>query len=420
MEPTNNGTPRRRPNPRRRKINRIKRLIRAWLPIVGVLALVVLFIIFAVNSVKRADAKREQERLESIAVEESLAQVKLELEQEAKTLVKEADAFSAGCEFDKAIAHLDTFSGNPDESDILKEARDRYEFASTNLVPVTDITQTKFLTFGTLLPDTSSFAGDDGEGYRLSYITGNEFTRILQELFDGGYMLVDLYDLFTTTQAEDGSTLIVQNELLMPQGKKPIVLISKVPGNLSPENPLSTEGVGFIPLLEAFIQSNPGFSYKGSRAILATTAHDGMFGHPLTETAAITSIAKALTEQGYLLASNTYGNVSYGKIKLDALKDDLANWNLTATPLLGKTELMVYAKGSDIEDSKEVYSTPKYEALLEAGFHYYFGICYNSNPWMAIDDIGIRIGTITVNGENLTRKTAFFEGLFDPSVVVEQ
>ena len=74
MEPTNNGTPRRRPNPRRRKINRIKRLIRAWLPIVGVLALVGLFIIFAVNSVKRADAKREQERLESIAVEESLAQ----------------------------------------------------------------------------------------------------------------------------------------------------------------------------------------------------------------------------------------------------------------------------------------------------------------------------------------------------------
>ena len=419
MEYPNDNMPRRRPNPRRRKINRIKRLIRAWLPVVGVVALVVLFIIFAVNSVKRADAKREQARQESIAVEESLAQVKLELEQEAKALVQQADDLAASCEFDKAIAHLDTFSGNPEESDILKEAKDRYEFAKTALVPVADITQTKFLTFGTLLPDASSFTGDNGEGNRLSFITGNEFTRILQELFDGGYMLVDFYDLFSTTKAEDGSTLIVQNELLLPQGKKPIVFISKVPGTLSPENPLSTEGVGFIPLLEAFIQSNPGFSYKGSRAILATTAHDGMFGQPLTDTASITKIANALTEQGYLLASNTYGNASYGKIKLDALKDDISNWNLTATPLLGKTELMVYAKGSDIDNGKETYSGGKYEALYEAGFRYFFGVCYNSNPWMNITENTVRIGCITVNGENITQKTAFFEGLFDCSKVVE-
>ena len=419
MEYTNDGMPRRRLTPQQKRIRRIKRMIRAYLPLVAVVALVVLFIIFASNSVKRADAKREQERLESIAVEESLAQVKLELEQEAKALVKEADAFAEACEFDKALAHLDTFSGNPDESEAILEARDRYEFARNALVPVYDISQTKFLTFGTLLADTSSFTGDDAEGKRLSYITANEFTRILQELYNNGYMLVDFYDLFTTTQAEDGATLIVQNDLLMPQGKKPVVFICKAIGQIDPADPLSTEGTGFVAMLEAFIQSNPGFSYKGSRAILATTAHDGIFGQSLTDTAAITGIAKTLTEQGYLLASNTYGNVSYGKVKVDALKDDVSNWNLTATPLLGKTELMVYAKGSDIDDGKENYSGAKYEALYEGGFRYFFGVCYNSTPWMNITDNTIRIGTITVNGENITKKTAFFDGMFDASLVVE-
>ena len=419
MEYTNDGMPQRKPNPRRKRVSRVKRIIRAYLPLVAIVALVVMFVVFASNSIKRADAKREQERLESIAVEESLAQIKLELEQEAKALVQEADQFAASCEFDKAIAHLDTFSGNPTESDVIKQAKDRYEFAENSMMPVEDITKIKFLSFGTLLADTSSFSGDYGEGYRLSYITGNEFTRILQELYDGGYMLVDLYDIFTTTQAEDGSTLIVRNELLMPQDKKPIVLIGKVPGNLSAEDPLSTEGTAFVPLLEAFIQSNPGFSYKGSRAILATTGSNGMFGQPLTETAAITTIAQALTEKGYILASNTYADLSYGKIKVDALKEDLSAWNTTATPLLGKTELMVYSKGSDIDDGKESYSGQKYEALYEAGFRYFFGMCYSSTPWMDITDNTVRIGTITVNGENLTRKSAFFEGLFDVSAVIE-
>ena len=59
------------------------------------------------------------------------------------------------------------------------------------------------------------------------------------------------------------------------------------------------------------------------------------------------------------------------------------------------------------------------EALYEGGFRYFFGVCYNSTPWMNITDNTIRIGTITVNGENITKKTAFFDGMFDASLVVE-
>lgn len=419
MDYSNDGMEVRKPNPRRRRISRIKKIMRAYLPLAAVVALVVLFVIFASNSIKRADAKREQERLESLAIEESLAQVRQELENEAKAIVEEADQFAAACEFDKAIAHLDTYSGNPEESDIIKQAKDRYVYAQETMVPVEDITQIKFLSFGTLQPDTSLFNGEFGEGYRYTYITGNEFTRILQELYEAGFMLVDFYDIFTTTQAEDGSTLILQNELLMPEDKKPIVLIGKVPGNLSPDDPLSTEGTDFVPLLEAFIQSNPGFSYKGARAILATTGSNGMFGQPLTETANITKIAQALIERGYVLASNTYADLSYGNSKLETLKNDLASWNVTATPLLGKTELMVYSRGSDIDDGKDEYSGAKYEALYEAGFRYFFGVCYSSTPWMNITDNTIRIGTITVNGENLLRKSTFFEGLFDVTKVIE-
>lgn len=434
MENTNNGTPR-RPNPRRRRRSRIQKIIRAYFPVAVVLVLVVLFIIFATNSVKRANEKREQERLESIALEESKAKVQQEMEEEAKALVKEADKFAASCEFDKALAHLDTFAGNPEEFDVIQEAKERYENGESHLVPVADISQVKCLSFSELLLSSSVFTGAKDDGNRLLYITVDEFNRILQQLYENDYMLVDIYDLFTTGQNEDGSVKIQPNDLRLPQGKKPIMLVNTQAAGYARKLVLTEDGsfvseytdgdkqltgsVDFVPLLEDFIRSNPGFSYKGSRAMLALTGHKGLFGYDISETAEITRIAQALTERGYILSCNTFGNLAYGYSKLAEIQEDVSNWNISAVPLIGQTEVLVYARGSDIYDGKDSYFGSKYEALFDAGFHYYLGICYNSNPWMDITGNTIRLGRILVTGENLTQKTAFFEGLFDASKVVE-
>ena len=430
MENTNPVTPR-TPNPRRKKRSRFQKIVRAYFPAAIVLALVVLFIIFAVGSVRRANEKREAARQESLAAEASFAQMVLELEMEAKALVKEAENMAAGCEFDKAIEHLDTFSGNPDEFEVIVNAIARFKAEQAALVSIGDVSQVKTLSFGRILRDDSLFKGDLGDDNRYNYISAAEFTRILQELYNNGYMLVDIYDLFTTTTAEDGSTLIVQNDLKLPQGKKPIMLVNIQPNGY--ENKLVVAGDGsvdserfdadtidFVPLLDDFINSNPGFSYQGARAVISITAHKGLFGYELTETAQITKISQALRDSGYILASNTYGNLAYGKISLLELVDDLSNWDITVTPLIGETEVLVVARSSDLEDSKEAYSGKRYDKTYEAGFHYYFGICYNSAPWMSITDNTIRIGRIMVNGNNLMTNAALYEGLFDTNQVLDK
>ncbi len=435
MDHTNQAAPR-RPNPRRKRRSRLQKLVRAYAPLAVVLVLVVLFIIFAVGSVNRANERREKERLESLAVESSLAQVQLELEQAAKALVKEADKLAASCEFDKALELLDTFEGNPDEFDAIVTARQRYKTAEAALVSVEDLTKIKCLSFGKLITDPGkSFSGDNGDDNRYSYISTAEFTRILQELYDNGYMLVDIYDLFTTTKAEDGTTLIVKNDLKLPEGKKPIMLVHTQPsgyenklildenGNILSQTQDETSQTGsfdFVPLLEDFINSNPGFSYKGSRAVLALTGHNGLFGYPLTETADIGTIVTALKDKGYVLAGNTFSNAAYGKISLLELVDDISNWNVSVTPLLGQTEVLVFARSSDIDDGKESYSGKKYEKLFEAGFRYYLGVCYNSSPWMDITENTVRQGRIMVTGNNLMTNAALYEGLFDPAEVLEK
>lgn len=430
-----NGTPR-RPNPRRKKRNPVKHFIRTYLPLAVVVVLIILFIIFAVGSVKRANEKRELARQESLAASSSIAQQQLDWEVEAAALIAESEKFAASCEYDKAIEVLDTFSGNMADFSNLLACRQGYESAENSLVPWEDPKQINFLSFSKLIADpVSGFAGESGADNRYLYISCAEFTAILQQLYDNGYMLVDMDDIFTTTKAEDGSALIVKNELRLPEGKKPIVLIQCQPSGF--DNPLIVNEDGsfstqvnpangesytgaydFVPLLEDFISTHPGFSLKGARAVLAVTGYNGLFGYPLEDTASITSVVNALREKGYTLASNTYANLSYRKAALLDMQDDLASWESAVTPLLGETEILVYARSGDVDDGKESYgSNKKYEKLYGAGFKYYMGTCYNSNPWMSITDNTIRMGRISVTGSSLKESPALFANLFDASQV---
>lgn len=434
MENMDNGAVR-RPNPRRRPPAK-KKLNPKFLLAVGVVAvLIILFIIFAVGSVNRANEKREQERQESLAVESSIAQQQLEWEQEAQRLIQESEKFAASCEFDKAIEVLDQFTGNPDEFSSLIACRQKYENAESQLVAWEDVTKVPFLSFSKLIADPDkAFSGDSGENNRYYYISTAEFTAILTELYNNGYMLVNMDDLFTTTKADDGTTLITQNQLRLPEGKKPIVLIhcqpdgyenqlvveadGKIVSQVTPDGGQSYTGsYDFVPLLEDFIAEHPGFSFRGARAVLALTGHNGLFGYELSETGSIQSVVQALKEQGYTLASNTYANARYGKMDILEMQDDLAKWESEIKPLLGETEILVYARSSDISDGKEAYTSKKYDKLYMAGFRYFMGICYNKNPWMNITDNTIRMGRLMVTGSNLKDKPAMFEDLFDTTKV---
>lgn len=431
MENVGNNAPRRQ-NPRRRKRSAMH-YIKAYLPIVAIVLLVVLFIVFAVGSVKRANEKREQERQESLAAEASMAQQRMEWEEEALRLIDEAEIYAASCDYEKAIEVLDSFSGNLYEYSNLVTYRERYENGDSKLVLWEETRKIPCLSFGKLIIDPETKFKNSAN--REEYISTAEFNTILQLLFDNGYMLVDLYDVFTTTTDANGETLIVQNELKLPGGKKPIILVQTQPYGYEHQLVVNSDGsfttkvtpesgdpytgsYDFVPLLEDFIRSNPGFSYKGARAVLAVTGFNGYFGYKAEDKAAIQEVVTALKEKGYVVAGNTYANVSYGRVKFDEMQEDAEKWEKEAEAVLGATEVLVYARSSDISDEKTAYTGKKYDELYKTGFRYYFGLCYNSNPWMSITDYTVRIGRIMVTGGNLKNSPALYTELFDPAVVL--
>ena len=468
---------RRRPNPRRRINKKIRRFIRKYKPVarkyapLAILSVVlILFISFVVGSVQRGDAQRDAQRKKNLKNQEAQQQQMIEWNKEANDLLAKAEALAAAYDYDAAIAMLDTFTGDMKDFNALVVTRERYVQIKETMVPWSNPSEIPNLSFHMLVAEPYRTFSDPGYGdtWKWNFITTTEFSRILQQLYDNGYVLVDMDDVITATETADGISYEV-NTLYLPEGKKPIMftqtqvnyytymvdgdgdgLADKKGGGFANKLILDESGkltnllvtkegttlrgdYDFVPILESFIEQHPDFSYRGARAVLAVSGYDGLFGYrtdPETakkisqeyyenELATLPAVLEALKEKGYKFGCYTYGNVAYGDIKADKIREDLEKWKEEVTPLLGEVEYLVYAKNSDISTGTGLYSGEKYEVLKEAGFHYYLGFCESNSPWFTRTNEYIRQGRIMVTGNALQKYPKMFEGLFETIPVLD-
>ena len=70
-----------------------------------------------------------------------------------------------------------------------------------------------------------AFDGDSQEKGLDDYmITATEYQRILESVYERGYVLVDIADVWSETTDESGKAVMVRNTLYLPEGKKPLIL----------------------------------------------------------------------------------------------------------------------------------------------------------------------------------------------------
>lgn len=458
MENTNNNAPR-RPNPRRRKRSRMKVFKQVYLPVIIVGLVVLLFIIFAIGSIKRSNEKRAAAREESIAQEAS-EEAELEIyRQKAAELMVEADKYAKNYDYDGAITVLDGFleiyTGNLDEFQDLMDRRESYLQTKNSLVAWDDPSRIVNLGFNLLIADSKTAFSDEGMGstYKYNNISVTEFNNILNQLYQNGYVLVDMEDILTVTVNVDGTVSYAPKTLYLPEGKTPFMITQSqvnyysymVDGNDDGEPDKKGDGFAYklkvkdgkfvnerinssgemvtgdfdlVPALETFIAEHPDFSYMGARAILVVTGYDGIFGYRGDEDPS--ELLQALRDAGYTIGCNTYRNKAYGSIDTDEIKNDLESWETEIVPVLGQTNIFAFAKQSDIAPSGEAYSGKKYEALALGGYSYFLGFCDNGQPWMVFEESYVRQGRLMVTGNALEKKGNWFTGMFDASAVVDR
>ena len=124
-------------------------------------------------------------------------------------------------------AAIEILNSNPDyaENSDVKELLASCEETKSTLVRA-DVNKITHVFFHSLIMDNSkAFDGDaDSKGYNQVMTTKSEFLKILDSMYEKGYVLVKLHDIAHEVTDENGNTKMVAGDIMLPPGKIPFVM----------------------------------------------------------------------------------------------------------------------------------------------------------------------------------------------------
>lgn len=449
-------------NPRRRKRSKMQIFKEVYLPVIIAGIALVLIFIFMVGSIVRAVQRSKYNAQVQLEASIGAQEEQTRLNQEVSRLLNDAAKSASHLDYAHAIDLLNSFSGNQEDFPELSAKLAEYQAAKEKLVLWNDPAKVLNLSFQTLIADPARAFSNAayGTSYNRNFVTTGEFAKILQQLYDNGYILVQLKDITTINGPKD---------LYLPEGKKPLIITQTnvnyytymIDGD--GDNLPDKDGAGFasklivdadgsvtcemvdatgntvtgaydlVPILDSFVESHPDFSYGGAKAVLAVTGYDGIFGYRINSEAKsnfdeayynqeiqkATELVRKLIENNYEIACYTYGNDAYADREIDKVMSDLTKWDDSIAPVLGKTDIFVFAMNSDLAEKTVAYNGDTFNALKSSGYQYYIGFAEGGQGWYSAHSDYIRQGRILVSGSTMAHNAQWFEGLFDPHAVLD-
>ena len=451
---------------RRKPVSPMRRFKNETLPLIIAGATAVLLLFFIGGSVGRLIGKIRTNNETALKASEAAVNEAERQDKEALDLLDEAALLAAGYDYDTAIAKLEGFTGNKAKYPEMEIRLSEYKQQKSLLVAHNDPGAIANLAFHVLVADPSRTWTNQQYGgqYNRNFVTTDEFERILEQLYNNGYVLVDMDSFIAETVT--GETITYSSKpIYLPDGKKPIMITETMVnyynymidgnGDGAPDK----DGAGFatklvvqngevkaamvnsagetvignydlVPILEDFIDKHPDFSYHGSRALLAVSGHEGVFGYRTnksvidtkgqayydSEVAAAKEVVAALKDAGYKFASYTYADQAYGKWDATTIQKDISKWTAEVLPILGTCDTLVYAKTSDISANGD-YTTSKFNVLYGAGFRYFISHT-TGDPSCKIAGNYVRQLRIMVTGTQMAHASNTYAKYFDSQAVL--
>lgn len=455
---------------RRRKREKKRIFKEVYLPAIIAGAALFLILSFIVGSVSNALTVKRNKDDAAQAEAQQQANAADVAEQEFKKLMSEAESLVVGYDYDGAITLLDSYNGSNDKFLQQVTARKAELVNQQNqLVELKDVSGIPNLSFHVLMADATRACNKDVSGaelaglYNKNFVTVEEFTRILNQLYASNYVLVDFDSFITNVPGVDGNSSFFAKSIYLPQGKKPVMITETMVNYFEymvdpdKDGTPDANGHGFayklvlddygdikaayvdsngqtlvgnydlVPVLESFIQEHPDFSYQGARAILAVTGTEGVFGYRTntsyvsrfgqtfydTEVAEAKVIVDALREKGYTIASYTYSNQNYRTMNTLQIQAEIQNWTNQITPVLGEVDTIVFARAGDIE----AYSGTTFNVLYNSGLRFFLNS--GSSPRVDVNTTFVRQTRLMVTGESMAWYSSQFSNYFDCNVVLD-
>lgn len=389
-----------------------------------------------------------------------------------QALLDEANLKAAMYDYDGAIELLKSssfYSGSTSMQNAVAE----YENTKASCVEY-PLDQVTHVFYHTLIKDTSkAFDGDGNEaGYNQVMTTIDEFNKITQSMYDKGYVLVNLHDMASFD--ENGN--LIKGKIMLPPGKKPFVLsqddvsyyhymdgdgfasrlIVDENGEVKNEyieddGTVSVGNYDMVPLIDEFVKQHPDFSYHGAKGTIALTGYNGVLGyrtdtdyrdktnlqedqekflndHPDfnydQDVADAKKVAEAMKADGWVFASHTWGHLNVEQRSLEDIKTDTEKWKATVEPIVGPTDIIIFAFGADIGGWQGYEGNAKFDYLKSQGFNIYCNVD-SSKYWVQFGDNYMRQGRRNLDGYRMYYHTDpngndFLDDLFDAESVFDK
>ena len=413
---------------------------------------------------KKDPTKEEVETEKKLTPEEEAAlkeQERLQKEiQERLERIAQADRVALGYDYEGAINLIKEYKGSEGDYKVypvLVNAIERLETEQAALLPLggsyDSVTQINHIFFHSLIADNSKAFDDDydAKGYNMYMTTTSELIKLLQKMYEDGYVLVNISDLTKKVKLDDGSTEYREGDILLQKGKKPFVISvddvsyyeymegdgfatrivldeeGKPTCEMQQEDGTAITGqFDVVPIVDAFVKEHPDFSYKGAKGLLALTGYEGILGYRTNDETsetyeedvkAVKEVAEALKADGWEFASHSWGHKNLQEIDLAFLKRDTNRWLTEVAPLIGGSDVLVFPYGVDFETTIGTYSGDKYHYLKESGFNVFLGVY--SKPWMHIKKDYVRMTRRPIDGQAMLEFPERLTDLFNPTDILD-
>jgi len=148
-----------------------------------------------------------------------------------------------------------------------------------------------------------------------------------------------------------------------------------------------------MPILDDFVAENPGFSWRGTKGVMALTGYEGALGYRITDDlpdeakwqGEVKAIANVMKENGWAFACHSYTHNSKwfreGKATLKQVIYDTDRWKEKIEPYIGKTEIYISPFGFSWKNDD-----PRYRYIIEKGGYHLFCPVGNSRKFILNGD----------------------------------
>ena len=300
-------------------------------------------------------------------------------------------------------------------------------------------------------------------------VTVDEYKKILQSVYDKGFILVAMEDVWSEVTDESG-THMVRNTLMLPEGKKPLIIsfddVNYYPymleegftsklvvgddGEIWAEctDPYTkevflTKDLDATPILDQFVYQHPDFSLNGAKAIFSLTGYEGILGYRTQidseipagteaeyeanrqkEIEAVKPVIERLKETGWTFGSHTWGHINLAATSTDLgwVQKDTEKWLDEVGSLVGPTNILFYPHGARPDGDDWHTTGPKMQYLHDKGFRVFASVGINSFSYIKQDISAVicdRLhpdGTTLRSGACIQEYSKFYDTyeIFDP------